>query len=83
MVVGSLAACANGALQPLLMLVFTSIIDDFTEYGSMCNQTMMTMNESLNTNITIPFSSNSLLNKTKTQAIYLVGKFTVYDIRKI
>jgi hypothetical protein len=73
MVIGSLASIANGALQPLLMLVFTSIIDDFTDYGRLCNLTMMTMNESLNANITIPFSSESLLNKTKTQAIYLIS----------
>ncbi len=71
MVTGGLASCANGALQPLLMLVFTSIIDDFTEFGSMCN---MTMNESLFANTTAPFSSQSLLDKTKTQAIYLISK---------
>jgi len=77
MIIASLASIANGALQPLLMLVFTSIIDDFTEYGSLCNLTMMTMNETLNANITIPFSSESLLDKTKTQAIYLISKLNI------
>jgi len=34
--IGTMASLANGATFPLMMLVFTDIIDSFTSYGAIC-----------------------------------------------
>lgn len=39
MFIGTVAALANGAIMPLLMYVFTNIIDSFTVAGKLCDLT--------------------------------------------
>ena len=35
--IGTLASMGNGAMFPLVMLFFTSIIDEFSSYGKVCS----------------------------------------------
>nr|AEQ19307.1 p-glycoprotein [Brachionus orientalis]AEQ19309.1 p-glycoprotein [Brachionus orientalis] len=64
MVIGTIGALANGATMPLMMLVFTNIIDGFTNFGKICD---------LPANFTTPSVDLSpLTNSLKDQIIYLI-----------
>ena len=66
MVIGTIGALANGATMPLMMLVFTSIIDSFTSFGKVCNITMAA-------NMTAPDVTSKLTEKLNDQIIYLIS----------
>nr|QNH67867.1 ATP-binding cassette transporter subfamily B member 1 X3 [Brachionus rotundiformis] len=64
MLIGTVGALANGATMPLMMLVFTNIIDGFTNYGKLCD---------IPANITTPaIDLSTLTNSLKDQIIYLI-----------
>nr|UOU03319.1 ATP-binding cassette subfamily B1-1 [Brachionus rubens] len=64
-VIGTIGALANGAIMPLMMLVFTNIIDSFTSFGKICNITIPA-------NVTAPDMSGKLTDLLKDQIIYLI-----------
>ncbi|CAF0950412.1 unnamed protein product [Brachionus calyciflorus] len=67
MTIGTVGALANGATMPLMMFVFTNIIDGFTSFGKNCNITT--------TNMTTPMMSainSKLTEQLKDQIIYLI-----------
>jgi hypothetical protein len=68
MAVGTLGSLANGATIPLMILVFTSIIDSFSSFG---RETLCSANSSNSSNSS-SYNTDSLMDKMKSQAIYLV-----------
>lgn len=65
MLIGTIGALANGAIMPLMMLVFTNIIDGFTNFGKLCD---------LPANLTTPeIDLSPLTESLKDQIIYLIG----------
>nr|QUF59436.1 ATP-binding cassette transporter Abcb1-3 [Brachionus angularis] len=65
--IGTVGGMANGAMLPLVMYVFSKIIDSFSSYN-ICD--LNNFNTSNSTNQTLDYGS--LLDKMKDQAIYLV-----------
>nr|QUF59434.1 ATP-binding cassette transporter Abcb1-1 [Brachionus angularis] len=67
MIIGTIGATANGAIMPLMMLVFTNIIDSFTSFGKLCDF------NSTNSSSFDPTSiSDKFTNQMKDQVIYLI-----------
>nr|QNH67866.1 ATP-binding cassette transporter subfamily B member 1 X2 [Brachionus rotundiformis] len=64
MVIGTIGALANGVTMPLMILVFTNIIDGFTNFGKLCN---------LPASVTTPSVDLSpLTDSLRDQIIYLI-----------
>ena len=66
--IGTIGALANGATMPLMMFVFTSIIDSFTSFGKFCNNTMSSnkLSEALDNE-----ANESILNLTSLKILEL------------
>ena len=77
-----LVACfgsiANGALQPIILIIFTNITDLFTDFSRSClfesNSTTIDnfVNMSNQSSNSSSFTGESLIDRMKPQAIYLI-----------
>ena len=82
-IIGTFGSLASGATFPVMMILFTNIIDSFTGYGSalLCSNSSLT-NRTLDfnsTNFTLPFK---LSDDMREQAIYLTS-ITIFNNVKI
>jgi len=76
--VACLGSIANGALQPIILIIFTNITDLFTDFSRSClfesNSTTIDyfVNMSNQSSNSSSFTSESLIDRMKPQAIYLI-----------
>nr|QNH67928.1 ATP-binding cassette transporter subfamily B member 1 X2 [Brachionus plicatilis] len=66
MLIGTIGAVANGVILPYMMLVFSNIIDGFTDYGKVCNITLLTNTSFSDSDV------NPLTSRLKNQIFYLI-----------
>jgi len=80
-IVACLGSIVNGILQQVVLIVFGNITDSFTEFSRSCVQSNSTLIDyfenasNSSTNMTsIGSAKETLSDKMKTQAIYLIRK---------
>ncbi|RNA33916.1 Multidrug resistance 1 [Brachionus plicatilis] len=66
MLIGTIGAVSNGVILPYMMLVFSNIIDGFTDYGKVCNITLLTNTSFSDSDV------NPLTSRLKNQIFYLI-----------